>query len=216
MLAICVLSAIVLAICFVFSRVSESIVRSQTALLEACADLAQAPLGPIPRVLHQVFLDGEEAYQVEAAAQQPAFRVEWRDACKQHYSNWEYRFWTQALLLFTQPNDHHPLSSSHPFAAPRSHALCLPGLRLLCRFAQAEAEELLQDRYPHFLPAWRRLNATVLKGDIIRYFIMDHVGGLYLDMDVECFWRAEPDLRRGDSLPTSVFGCQEAPAFTPQ
>jgi hypothetical protein len=72
-------------------------------------------------------------------------------------------------------------------------------LKLVCIFAQAEAEELLQEQYPHFLPAWRRLNATVLKGDIIRYFILDSVGGLYLDMDVECFWRAEPDLRRGDS-----------------
>ena len=64
---------------------------------------------------------------------------------------------------------------------------------------QAEAEELLQEQYPHFLPAWRRLNATVLKGDIIRYFIMDSIGGLYLDMDIECFWRAEPDLRHGSN-----------------
>lgn len=72
---------------------------------------------------------------------------------------------------------------------------------------QADAEELLKEQYPHFLPAWRRLNATVLKGDIIRYFIMDSVGGLYLDMDVECFWRAEPDLRHGNSACQRTLMC---------
>ncbi len=26
-----------------------------------------------------------------------------------------------------------------------------------------------------------------MRGDALRYFIMDHFGGLYLDLDVECF-----------------------------
>ena len=201
--AISVLFAIVLVICFGLLRVSESIVRSQTALLEACVELAEGPLGPIPRVLHQVFLDGEEAYQVEAAAEQPAFRVEWRDACIQHYSNWEYRFWTQARFA-TQPKRPNPPFLPPTHRCPHTHALVLSWLKLLRNIAQAEADELLQEQYPHFLPAWRRLNATVLRGDIIRYFIMDSVGGLYLDMDVECFWRAEPDLRRAAALPDLI------------
>ena len=63
-------------------------------------------LGPIPRILHQVFLDGEEAYLREASVEQPAFRVQWREGCKQHYDTWEYRFWTKVLPpLFGQTCD---------------------------------------------------------------------------------------------------------------
>jgi hypothetical protein len=45
---------------------------------------------------------------------------------------------------------------------------------------------LLQN-YPWFLPIWRQYEEIVMRGDALRYFIMDHFGGLYLDLDVECF-----------------------------
>ncbi len=92
---VCFLVAVAVSAYFGLLGLSDSLQQSQTAVLDACAELSEPALGPIPRVLHQVFLDGEEAYQVEAAEERPAFRVEWRDACRQHYSNWEYRFWTQ-------------------------------------------------------------------------------------------------------------------------
>ena len=97
--AICILIAVALFACFGLLAVRETVQRSQNAVLDACAELAEPPLGPIPRVLHQVFLDGEQSYQAEAADEKPAFRVEWRDACRQHYSNWEQKLWTQVRSL---------------------------------------------------------------------------------------------------------------------
>ena len=94
--SICLTLAVGLLAYFGLLGVTESIQRSQAALFDACAE---PPLGPIPRVLHQVFLDGEHAYQAEAADEKPAFRVEWRAACTQHYINWEYRFWTEVRAL---------------------------------------------------------------------------------------------------------------------
>ncbi len=95
---VCFLIAFGVSAYFGLLVLSDSLQQPHTALLDACAELSEPALGPIPRVLHQVFLDGEEAYQAEAAEERPAFRVEWRDACKQHYSNWEYRFWTQVRI----------------------------------------------------------------------------------------------------------------------
>ena len=96
---VCCLLVFAVSAYFGLLGLSDSVQHSQSALLDACAELSETALGPIPRVLHQVFLDGEEAYQAEAADEKPAFRVEWRDACKQHYSNWEYRFWTEVRSL---------------------------------------------------------------------------------------------------------------------
>lgn len=93
--ATCIFTAVTLVAYFTCLGINEAIRRSQDAGIDACADLSEPPLGLIPRVLHHVFLDGEQAYQAEAADEQPAFRIQWRDACRQHYSNWEYRFWTK-------------------------------------------------------------------------------------------------------------------------
>ncbi len=41
--------------------------------------------------------------------------------------------------------------------------------------------------YPWFLTTWRQYDTVVLRGDALRYLIMLHYGGLYLDLDVECF-----------------------------
>ena len=45
--------------------------------------------------------------------------------------------------------------------------------------------------YAWFLPTWRKYERVVERGDAIRYFIMHSVGGMYMDVDVECFrWAA--------------------------
>lgn len=50
------------------------------------------------------------------------------------------------------------------------------------------AEALLRLRYPWYLDTWRSYkDSNILKSDAIRPFIMHAFGGMYLDMDVECY-----------------------------
>ncbi|PSC76477.1 glycosyl transferase [Micractinium conductrix] len=58
---------------------------------------------------------------------------------------------------------------------------------------EAAAVQLLEEHYPWFLPTWRGYKQIVEKGDAIRYFIMHRYGGVYYDLDVECF-------RKGDDM----------------
>lgn len=46
--------------------------------------------------------------------------------------------------------------------------------------------------YPAYLDMFEKLDSVIKKADAIRYFIMHAVGGLYLDLDVECFAPVEP------------------------
>eukprot|EP00879_Flechtneria_rotunda_P010779 GHRR01011263.1.p1 GENE.GHRR01011263.1~~GHRR01011263.1.p1 ORF type:complete len:294 (+),score=112.99 GHRR01011263.1:340-1221(+) len=57
----------------------------------------------------------------------------------------------------------------------------------------AACESLLRQRYPWFLDAWAATgSSTVLKSDAIRPFILHAYGGVYLDLDSECFTNMEP------------------------
>ncbi|CAL8464106.1 g3641 [Coccomyxa elongata] len=49
------------------------------------------------------------------------------------------------------------------------------------------AEELLLERYPWFMDTWRSYPRVVHRGDAIRPFLLHAYGGLYMDVDVECF-----------------------------
>lgn len=46
----------------------------------------------------------------------------------------------------------------------------------------------LLQHYPGFAEMWCGINSTINQANAIRYFILHAVGGLYLDLDVEC-WR---------------------------
>jgi inositol phosphorylceramide mannosyltransferase catalytic subunit len=45
--------------------------------------------------------------------------------------------------------------------------------------------QLVQQHYPHLLAIYTGLPRNIMRADMIRYLIMDHVGGLYLDLDYE-------------------------------
>ncbi|KAF6264293.1 hypothetical protein COO60DRAFT_1624299 [Scenedesmus sp. NREL 46B-D3] len=67
-----------------------------------------------------------------------------------------------------------------------------PGWRYVLWDAAA-CEALLTQHYPWFLPTWSALgNSTVLKSDAIRPFILHAHGGVYLDLDSECFGSMQP------------------------
>ena len=47
----------------------------------------------IPRIFHQVYLEGEDKFQEKA--KEGKFSLKHRVSCKQHHQHWEYKFWTK-------------------------------------------------------------------------------------------------------------------------
>lgn len=48
----------------------------------------------------------------------------------------------------------------------------------------SDCQALLEDHYPYLLPLWDRLKSNIEKADVIRYVLVYHYGGLYVDLDV--------------------------------
>jgi inositol phosphorylceramide mannosyltransferase catalytic subunit len=51
---------------------------------------------------------------------------------------------------------------------------------------EAKAREFMESNYSWFLPIFDAYPHDIQRRDAIRYFILYHYGGFYLDMDVEC------------------------------
>ncbi|KAK9817534.1 hypothetical protein WJX74_010947 [Apatococcus lobatus] len=125
---------------------------------------AAADQQQIPRILHQVYLDGDLALKQESRRNDTAFRSEWLESCRRATRGWTHMFWDLE-----------------------------------------KARALLSDKYSWFLPAFAAYPKTVLRGDAIRPFILHAYGGLYLDMDVECFRSPEPFMAGFDLIFQSEF-----------
>ena len=59
----------------------------------------------------------------------------------------------------------------------------------------ASVEWLIQKYYPWFLQALNNYRAEVNKADAVRPFIMHKFGGVYLDIDTECFCSMDESLQ---------------------
>ncbi|KAG2494348.1 hypothetical protein HYH03_007405 [Edaphochlamys debaryana] len=57
------------------------------------------------------------------------------------------------------------------------------------------AIELLETRYPWFLPTWLAYPTLVMQSDALRPFVLHAHGGVYLDLDTECFRPLGPSLQ---------------------
>ncbi|KAI3572432.1 nucleotide-diphospho-sugar transferase, partial [Fusarium oxysporum f. sp. albedinis] len=49
-----------------------------------------------------------------------------------------------------------------------------------------KARGFLEAEYPWFLSTWDNYPFPIQRADAIRYFVLYHYGGLYLDMDTVC------------------------------
>ena len=47
--------------------------------------------------------------------------------------------------------------------------------------------QLIQEHYPWFLQIFDAYPQNIMRADAVRYFILHHEGGVYADLDVECF-----------------------------
>ena len=61
-----------------------------------------------------------------------------------------------------------------------------PGWQLM-RWTDASQRELIATSYPWFLAAYDAYPSYIQRCDAARYFIVYHHGGVYADLDIECF-----------------------------
>jgi mannosyltransferase OCH1-like enzyme len=55
------------------------------------------------------------------------------------------------------------------------------------------AHAFMEEHYPSFLQMYDSYRYNIQRADSIRYFLLDHFGGIYMDLDIGC-------RRRMDSL----------------
>jgi mannosyltransferase OCH1-like enzyme/GT2 family glycosyltransferase len=71
-------------------------------------------------------------------------------------------------------------------------------------WTDSDNRAFLQEHYPWFLPVYDGYPEPIMRADAIRYFLLDHFGGLYVDMDFECL-RPVDAILEGREL---VLGCE--------
>jgi hypothetical protein len=71
-------------------------------------------------------------------------------------------------------------------------------------WTDADNRAFLQEHYPWFLPVYDGYPEAIMRADAIRYFLLDHFGGLYVDMDFECL-QSVSGILDGRDL---VLGCE--------
>lgn len=54
-------------------------------------------------------------------------------------------------------------------------------------WTDADNRAFLAENYPAFLPIFDAYQTPICRADAIRYFLLKHFGGLYVDLDFECF-----------------------------
>ncbi|GAA3367974.1 hypothetical protein GCM10020367_64420 [Streptomyces sannanensis] len=71
-------------------------------------------------------------------------------------------------------------------------------------WTDADNRAFLQEHYPWFLPVYDGYPEAIMRADAIRYFLLDHFGGLYADLDFECLSPVS-EILDGHEL---VLGCE--------
>jgi len=59
-------------------------------------------------------------------------------------------------------------------------------------WTEAAANDLISQHYPHLLDTFNSYTSIIQRADSLRYFVMYHYGGVFLDMDLECTASLEP------------------------
>lgn len=64
-------------------------------------------------------------------------------------------------------------------------------------WTDALSRDFIAKHYPAFLPTFDGYKYPIQRADSIRYFILHHFGGIYMDLDIGCRRRMDP-LLQGD------------------
>lgn len=71
-------------------------------------------------------------------------------------------------------------------------------------WTDADSRKFLVEHYPWFVPIFDAYPYPIQRADAIRYFILHHFGGIYMDLDVGCLRRFDPLLRFEVVLPKTI------------
>ena len=68
------------------------------------------------------------------------------------------------------------------------YEMCQQNLRHYQRmlWTDAKAEAFIKDEYPWFLNTFQSYPFNIQRADAIRYFVLYHYGGFYVDLDIGC------------------------------
>ncbi len=65
-------------------------------------------------------------------------------------------------------------------------------------WTDADNRRLIAEHYPWFLPTYDGYKHNIERVDAVRYFMLLHYGGVYIDLDMECLKPIDPLLAEGD------------------
>ncbi len=68
----------------------------------------------------------------------------------------------------------------------------------------SSAEQLIEKEYPWFLETWKSYSYPIQRADSLRYLVLYHYGGIFLDMDLHCRRSLGP-LRRFDFVSPAAY-----------
>ncbi|EPQ59478.1 hypothetical protein GLOTRDRAFT_109709 [Gloeophyllum trabeum ATCC 11539] len=71
-------------------------------------------------------------------------------------------------------------------------------------WTDASSREFIAEYYPWFLDTFDNYEYPIQRADAIRYFVLYHYGGVYLDLDVGCLQRLDPLLVYPVILPKTI------------
>lgn len=88
-------------------------------------------------------------------------------------------------------------------------------------WTDASSRVFIADEYPWFLATWDGYRFPIQRADAIRYFVLSHFGGVYIDLDNGCNRRLDPllvypaFLRRTDptGISNDLMGCTRGHKF---
>ncbi|CBQ71693.1 related to SUR1-required for mannosylation of sphingolipids [Sporisorium reilianum SRZ2] len=71
-------------------------------------------------------------------------------------------------------------------------------------WTDADSRKFIAQHYHWFLPVFDAYPYPIQRADAIRYFVLHHYGGIYMDLDIGCLRRFDPLLRFEVVLPKTI------------
>lgn len=113
----------------------------------------------IPKILHQVFHNWHNAS--DSSSTIPAKWRPMQQTCLDLNPDWEYM--VRAFSYRSRDSD-----------------IRLTYLQL---WSTKTSEEFIETNYPWFLPTYKGYKHPVQRVDVVKYFVLRHYGGIYIDLD---------------------------------
>ncbi|POY71160.1 hypothetical protein BMF94_5470 [Rhodotorula taiwanensis] len=71
-------------------------------------------------------------------------------------------------------------------------------------WSDADSRAFIAEHYPWFLPTFDGYTYPIQRADVIRYFVLHHFGGIYMDLDIGCRRNLDPLLYFRVILPQTI------------